>query len=145
MVAFLKEQKGRKKVDEMISNFPLKFLPSRKLSKLWAPWTFPLCKTALTVAGSKEKPGQSTGDVPREKRSAKAWLRGPRQKLRGHLPWAVLLLLNMVQNLDVKAMAADDGHDADHVHLVVFSFTADITPIGVLLATKMFPGSFLCW
>ena len=34
MVAFLKEQKWRKKVDEMISNFPLKFLPSRMLSEL---------------------------------------------------------------------------------------------------------------
>ena len=57
----------------------------------------------------------------------------------------MLLLLNMVQNMDVKVMAADDGHDADHVHLVVFSFTADITPIGVLRATKMFLLSFLRW
>ena len=95
------------KVNEMFSSFPLE------------------CKTALTVAGSKEKPGQSTGDVPREKRSAMAWFQGAKAKLRGHLPWAVLLLLNTAQNMDVKAMAADDGHDADHVHLVVFSFTAD--------------------
>ena len=35
----------------------------------------------------------------------------------------------------VKARAADDGHDADHVHLVLFSLNADITPTGVLLAT----------
>ena len=35
----------------------------------------------------------------------------------------------------VKATAADDGHDADHVHLVLFSLNADITPTGVLLAT----------
>ena len=93
MVAFLKEQKGRKKVDEMISNFPLKFLPSRKLSKLWATWTFPLCKTALTVAGSKEKPtAQSTGDVPRGKTFSYSMAPGAKAKLRGHLPWAVLLL-----------------------------------------------------
>ena len=70
---------------------------------------------------------------------------GAKAKLRGHLPWAVLLLLNTAQYTDVKAMAADDGHDADHVHLVVFSFTADITPSGVLLVTKMFLGSFLRW
>ena len=70
---------------------------------------------------------------------------GAKTKLRGHLPWAVLLLLNSAQYTDVKAMAADDGHDADHVHFVVFSFTADVTPIGVLLATKMFLGSFLRW
>ena len=35
----------------------------------------------------------------------------------------------------VKAMAADDGHDADHAHLDLFSLTADITPTGVLLTT----------
>ena len=34
----------------------------------------------------------------------------------------------------VKAMAADDGHDADHVHLVLLSLTADLTPTGILLA-----------
>ena len=138
MVAFLNEQKGRKKVDEMISNFLLKFLPLRKLSKLWAPWTFPLCKTTLTVAGSKENLGQSTDDVPREKRSAVAWLRGSRQNSEG-------TCLGRCFCLDVKAMAADDGHDADHVHLVVFSFTADITPIGELLATKMCLVSLLRW
>ena len=40
----------------------------------------------------------------------------------------------------VKATAADDGHDADHVHLVLFSLTADITPTGVLLATSNVSG-----
>ena len=40
-------------------------------------------KTALTVSGSKERPGQSTGDVPREKRSATARFQGPRQNYEG--------------------------------------------------------------
>ena len=37
------------------------------------------------------------------------------------LPWAVPLLSNTAQD----TMAADDGHDADHVHLVLLSLTAD--------------------
>ena len=40
----------------------------------------------------------------------------------------------------VKATAADDGHDADHVHLVLFSLTPDIAPTGVLLATSNVSG-----
>ena len=41
----------------------------------------------------------------------------------------------------VKATAADDGHDADHVHLVLFSLTADITTSGVLLGFFSHPPS----
>ena len=56
---------------------------------------------------------------------------------------AVLLLSNSAQNMVgfVKA-TADDGH-AQHVHLVLFSLTDDITPTGVLLATECFWCDFL--
>ena len=40
----------------------------------------------------------------------------------------------------VKATAADDGHDADHVHLDLYSLTADKSPTGVLLATLNISG-----
>ena len=40
MVALLKNREGEKKVDEMISDLPLKFLPSRTLLELWASWYF---------------------------------------------------------------------------------------------------------
>ena len=35
----------------------------------------------------------------------------------------------------VKTTAADDGHDADHVHLDLFTLIAGIIPTGVLHAT----------
>ena len=45
----------------------------------------------------------------------------------------------------VKATAADDGHDEDHVHLVLLSLTADKLQLEFCLPLLMFLVCFLRW
>ena len=102
---------------------------------LWASWYFSITQDRAHGFRIQGK----TGPVPRatsqgKKRSAAARFREPRENPEDTCLWQCPLFSDMAQeNMIgfVKTTAADDGHDADHVHLDLFTLIAGIIPTGV--------------
>ena len=98
---------------------------------LWASWYFSITQDRAHGFRIQGKTGPVHGRRPKGKTFSCSKVPGAKGKRRGHLPLTVPLFYNMAQeNMIgiVKTTAADEGHDADHVHLDLFSLTADMIP-----------------